>query len=87
MLKKTDFYFFNKELVDQTESGKATLLSNLFDGKQSRDVVDCTASCHRRSKFCTFAFRSHEYGRLLSVLDPHSGVCHLGFFLMFFSRN
>ena len=52
-------------------SGKAALLSNSFDGKQSRDVVGCPAYCHRRPKLCTFAFRSREVRRLHSELDPH----------------
>ena len=36
-------------------AGKAVLLSSYFDGKQSKDDVDCPASCHRRSKLCTRA--------------------------------
>ena len=43
---------------DQT--GKAALLSTFFDGKQSRDVVDCPASCHCRFCLCSLAFRSCE---------------------------
>ena len=65
-------------------AGKAALLSNYFDGKQSRDVVGCSASCHRRPKLCTFAFRSREVRRLLLELDPHGGVDPLGFFPVFF---
>ena len=54
-------------------AGKAAQLSNFFDGKQSRNVVGCPVSCHRRPKLCTFAFRSREVRRLLSEHDPHGG--------------
>ena len=37
---------------------KAALLSNFFEGKQSRDVFGCPAPCHRRPKLCTLAFWS-----------------------------
>ena len=37
-------------------AGKAALLINFLDGKQFKDVVDCPASSHSRSKLCTFAF-------------------------------
>ena len=66
------------------QASKAVLLNNFFDGKQSRDIVGCPAFCHRRPKLCTFAFRSREVRRLLSELDPHSGVDPLEFFPMFF---
>ena len=58
-------------------------LNNIFDEKQSRDVVDCPASCYRRSKLCTFAFRFREVRWLLSELDPHGGVDPLEFVPMF----
>ena len=67
-------------------AGKAALLSNFFDVKQSGDVVGCPVSCHRRPKLCTFAFRSHEVRRLLSKLDPYGRVDPLGFFPMFFQE-
>ena len=62
---------------------EAALLSYFFDGKQSRDVIGCHASYHRRPKLRTFTFRSREARRLLSELDPHGGVDPLGFFLCF----
>ena len=64
-------------------AGKATLLSNFFDWKQSRDVVGCLAFCHRCPKLCTFAFRSREVRQLLSELNPHDENDLLGFFPMF----
>ena len=65
-------------------AGKAALLSNFSNGKQSREVDDCPASCHSRSKVRTFAFRSREVPRLLSELDLHGGVDPLGFYLLLF---
>ena len=61
-------------------------MSNFLDGKLSRDVVYCPASCHLKSKLCTFAFRSCEVLRFFSEIDPHSGVDKLGFFLLFFRK-
>ena len=65
-------------------AGKAALLSNFFDGKQSRDVVGCPVSCHRRPKLCTFAFRSRDVQRFPSELDLDGRVDPLEFFPMFF---
>ena len=61
----------------------AALLSNFFDRKQSRDVIDCPASFHRMFKLYTYIFRSHEVWRLLSEPDPHGGVHPLGLFHCF----
>ena len=75
--------FYGGALVSDP-AGKAALLRNFFDGKQSMDVVDCSASCHRRPKLCSFAFWSREVRRLLSdELDPHGGVDPPGFFPVF----
>ena len=35
----------------------AAILSNFFDRKQSREVVDCPVSCHRRTKLNIFAVK------------------------------
>ena len=40
--------------------GKADLLSDHFDGKQSRDCVDLPLTCHRSPSLTSFAFRSSE---------------------------
>ena len=45
--------------------GKADLLSDHFDSKQSRDVVDLPLNCHPSPSHITFAFRSREVRRLL----------------------
>ena len=45
--------------------GKADLLSNHFESKQSRDAVDLPLACHPSISLTTFAFRSSEVKRLL----------------------
>ena len=50
--------------------GKAHLLSDHFDGMQSRESVDLPLTCHPSPRFTSFAFRSSEVGRLLLDLDP-----------------
>ena len=51
--------------------GKADLLSDHFDRKQSWEVVDLPLTCHPSTSFTTFAFRSSEVRRLLLDLDPY----------------
>ena len=50
--------------------GKADLLSDLFDGKQSRESVDLPLTCHPSARLTTFAFRSSDIRCLLLNLDP-----------------
>ena len=64
--------------------GKADLLSNHFDSKQSRDAVDLPLTCHP-SPSTTFAFRSREVRSLL--LDPNGGTDPLGMFPDFLRRT
>ena len=45
--------------------GKADLLSDHFDSKQSREAVDLPLTCHPSPSLTTFAFRSSEVRRLL----------------------
>ena len=45
--------------------GKADLLSDHFDSKQSRESVDLPLTCHPSLTLTTFAFRSREVRRLL----------------------
>ena len=40
--------------------GKADLLSDHFDSKQSREAVDLSLTCHASSHLTTFAFWSRE---------------------------
>ena len=50
--------------------GKADLLSDHFDSKQSRESVDLLVTCHPSPSLITFAFGSSEVKRLLLDLDP-----------------
>ena len=63
--------------------GKADLLSDHFDSKQSRESVDLLVTCHPSPSSITFAFRSSEVKRLLLYLDPYGGTDPLGMFPLF----
>ena len=58
--------------------GKADLLSDHFDSKQS---------CHPSPSLTTFAFRSSEVRRLLLDLDPYGGTDPLDLFPLFLKRT
>ena len=65
--------------MDWCESvGKADLLSDHFDGKQSRKSVDLPHTCHPSPSVTSFAFRSSEVRHLLFDLDPYGGSDPLG---------
>ena len=55
-------------------AGKADLLSDHFDSKQSREAVDLSLTCHTSPSLITFAFRSREVRRLLLDLDTYGGT-------------
>ena len=63
------------------------LLSDHFDGKQSRDSVDLPLTCHPSPSLNSFAFRSSEVRRLLLDLDPYGGSDPLGMFPFFLKRT
>ena len=67
--------------------GKADLLSDYFDSKQSREAVDLPLTCHPSPSLITFALRSREVRRLLLDLDPYGGTDPLGMFLLFLNRT
>ena len=67
--------------------GKADLLSDHFDSKQSGEAVDLPLTCHPSPSFTTFAFRSSEVRRLLLELDPYGGTDQLGMFPLFLTRT
>ena len=67
--------------------GKADLLLNHFDSKQSREAVDLPLTCHPSPSSTTFAFRSSEVRRLLLDLDPYGGTDPLGMFRLFLKRT
>ena len=51
--------------------GKADLLSDHFDSKQTREAVDLPLTCHPSPSLTTFAIRSREVRRLLLDLNPY----------------
>ena len=63
--------------------GKADMLSDPFDSKQSREAVDLLLTCHPSACLTTFAFRSREVRSLLLDLDPYGGTDPLGMFPLF----
>ena len=65
--------------------GKADLLSDHFDSKQSREAVDLPLTCH--SSPITFAFMSREVRHLLLDLDPYGGTDPLCMFPLFHKRT
>ena len=67
--------------------GKADLLPDHFDNKQSREAFDLPLTCHPSLSFTTFAFRSREVRRLLLDLDPYGGTDPLGMFPLFLKRT
>ena len=67
--------------------GKAYLLSDYFDNKQSTQAVDLPLTCHPSPSLTSFAFRSSEVRRLLLDLDSYGGTDPLGMFLLFLKRT
>ena len=51
--------------------GKADLLSDHSDSKQSRKAVDLPLTCHPSPSLTTFAFRLRDVRRFLLGLDPY----------------
>ena len=75
-------------VVDWCESvGKADLLSDHFDSKQSMEAVALPLTCHPSPSLTTFSFRSGELRRLLLDLDPYGGTDPLGMFPLFLKRT
>ena len=66
---------------------KATLFANVFDGKQSDEVLTLPQSCHPEAKLTTIAFRSREIERLMLELDPYGGSGPDGIFPLFFIKT
>ena len=67
--------------------GKADLLSDHFDSKQSREAVDLPLTCHPSPNLTTFASRSSEARHLLLDLDPYGGTDPFGMFALFLKRT
>ena len=69
------------------ESGKADLLSDHFDSKQSRESVELPLTCHPSPGLTSFAFWSSEVRLLLLDLDPYMGSVPLDMFPLFLKRT
>ena len=67
--------------------GKADLLSDHFDSKQSREAVDLPLTCHPSPSLTTLAIKSREVRHLLLDLDPYGFTDPLGMFLLFLKRT
>ena len=67
--------------------GKADLLSDHFNSKQSTEAVDPPLTCRPSPSLTTFAFRSTEERHLLLDLDPYGGTDPLGMFPLFLKRT
>ena len=65
---------------------KANLLSDHFDRKQSRDIVELPATCFPEPRLRSIAFRSKEVFDLLQDLDSNGGSDPQGFFPLFFKE-
>ena len=66
--------------------GKADLLSDNFDSKQSREAVNLSLTCHPFPSLTIFAGRSREVRHLLLHMDAY-GTNPLGMFLLFLKRT
>ena len=72
------------KVVDRCKSvGKADLLSDHFESKQSSEAVDLPLTCHPSPSLTTFAFKSREVRRLLLDLDLYGDTDPLGKFPLF----
>ena len=67
--------------------GKADLLSDHCDSKQSRETVDLPLICHPSPDLTTFAFLSSVVRCLLLDFDPYGGTDTLGMFPLFLKRT
>ena len=63
--------------------GKADLLSDHFDNKQSRESVDLPLTCHPSPRLTTFAFKSREVRCFWLNLDLMRELAHLIMFPLF----
>ena len=66
--------------------GKADLLSDHFDSKESRESVVLLVTSDPSPSLITFAFGSSEVKRILLDLDPYGGIYPLGMFPLFLKR-
>ena len=67
--------------------GKADLLSDHFDSKQSKECVELPLACHPSPRLTSFVLRSSEVRSLVLDLDPYGGSDPLGMFPLFLMRT
>ena len=67
--------------------GKADLLSDHFDSKQSRESVDLPFTCHPSPSLVTFTFSSSDVRHLFLDLDPCGGTDSWVYFLFFLKAD
>ena len=67
--------------------GKADLLSDHIDSKQSMESLDLPLTCHQSPSLTTFAIRSGVVRPLLLDLDSYGGTDPLGMFPFFLNRT
>ena len=67
--------------------GKADLLPDHLNSKQSKDAVDLPLTCHPSPSLTTFAFRSREVRHLLLDLGLYGGTDPFGMFSLFLKRT
>ena len=67
--------------------GKADLLSDHFDSKQSREAIDLPVTCQPSPSLTTFEFRSSEVRGILLNLGSYCGTDPLGMFPSFVKRT
>ena len=67
--------------------GKADLMLDHFDSKQSREAVDQPLTCHPSASLPAFAFRSRVVRRLLLELDPYGGTDPFGMCPLFLKKT
>ena len=66
---------------------KAALFANVFDEKQSAEVLTLPLSCHPEPKLTSMAFRSREIKKLMLNLDSYGGSGPDGIFPLFFVKT
>ena len=66
---------------------KADLLSDRFDGKQSRYSIDLPLTCHPSPSLLTFAFMSSKDRHLLLNLNHYGGTDPLAMLPLFLKRT
>ena len=67
--------------------GKADLLSDHFDSKQSREAVKLPLTCHPSRSIPSFVVRWREVRHLLLDLDHYGGTDPLGMLPLFLREN